>query len=163
MSFTRAGRLSSGRSHAVARRELDREGQSTPRSSTPVTVLAVVGRSVTPGVVDSACQRLGELLRRRSVALVICDVSGHWTPDVCLVDLLARIALIARRARCRIGVVGASAELLRLIDLCGLADVLAVIDDQASSRGGRPKSGKYFAVSRKNVIPLILPLDVSTT
>ncbi len=45
--------------------------------------------------------------------------------DLALVDLLARTALLARRAGGRLAVRGASAQLRGLLDLAGLAELLA--------------------------------------
>ena len=46
-------------------------------------------------------------------------------PDAVLVDAIARLALAARRHRCRIRLRGASQELLELIEFAGLGEVLA--------------------------------------
>jgi STAS domain-containing protein len=44
--------------------------------------------------------------------------------DAVAVDALARLALAARRRGCRVRLVGASPELLQLVDFIGVADVL---------------------------------------
>jgi ABC-type transporter Mla MlaB component len=58
----------------------------------------------------------------RASALEI-DVSGV-TADVAIVDLLARMALCARRRGCALLLRGAAPELVELIDFAGLAEVL---------------------------------------
>jgi ABC-type transporter Mla MlaB component len=128
------------------------------------TAIAVTfGGPVAPGDVTRACDCLRSRVRAAAATVVICDVSGLAPIDAGTVNLIARLALAARRGRCRVLLAGASSDLLALVELCGLAGVVPTSDDQASSRDGSPNSGKYFAVSRKNVIPLILPSDISTT
>jgi len=95
--------------------------------------------------------------------MVVCDVGDLIDPDACTVNALARLALTSRRLGCVISLAGASPRLVELVALCGLGDVLPVVSDQSSSRAGSPNNGKNFAVSRKNVIPLMRPPDVSTT
>lgn len=51
------------------------------------------------------------------------DVSGV-TADVAMLDLLARVALAARRLDHELRLRGASPELLELIELAGLAETL---------------------------------------
>jgi hypothetical protein len=73
--------------------------------------------------------------RREGEAIVVLALGGtemvSWSlvgsgqPDLLLVDELARLALAARRIGCQIGLRGASPELLGLLDLVGLAEVVA--------------------------------------
>ena len=93
---------------------------------------------------------------------VVCDVRG-LAADGTAVDLLCRLALTARRAGRPFAILAPGRDLRDLLDLCGIAGALAVVEDQASRRGGSPNSGKYFGVSRKNVIPLMRPPETSTT
>jgi ABC-type transporter Mla MlaB component len=53
--------------------------------------------------------------------LVELEVSGVAADAVAL-DALARLALAARRHGCRIALAGATPDLWRLIELCGLRD-----------------------------------------
>src|SRR5215210_804980 len=92
-------------------------------------------RPMAPGDVKRACDCLRASVLATGATLVICDVSGLIPNDAATVDLIARLALTARRARCRTLIAGASGELLGLLDLCGLAGVLPTTDGQASSRG----------------------------
>ena len=63
------------------------------------------------------------LLERNEAPVVLCDVSGV-EPDAGTVDALARLQLGARRHGCKVRLRNASAELLRLVEFMGLADVL---------------------------------------
>ena len=47
-------------------------------------------------------------------------------PDIALVDELARLRLIAKRAGGNVIVRGATSELVELIELAGLTDVISV-------------------------------------
>jgi hypothetical protein len=51
------------------------------------------------------------------------DADG-FSADLQVVDALARLALLARRNGCELVLVGASAELIDLIELAGLSGVL---------------------------------------
>jgi hypothetical protein len=62
--------------------------------------------------------------------LVFCDVGGLERPGLPTVDVLARVALAARRRRRELRLEHASPALLELLDLCGLGEVLRV-DDRA--------------------------------
>ena len=64
---------------------------------------------------------------------VALDVDGV-RPDARSVDGLARLALLAARHGWRLVLTRASAELLELIDLMGLAEVLAEQRSGASQR-----------------------------
>jgi hypothetical protein len=57
--------------------------------------------------------------------LLVCDV-GQAAASLAAVDALARCALAARRVGCRLEVRGASAELVELIELAGLAETLGL-------------------------------------
>jgi ABC-type transporter Mla MlaB component len=100
-----------------------------------------------PGRIDRAeipwlCLRLQVLAASVAVDRLVCDVGAIVEPDAVTVDALARLQLTARRSGREIGIRHASRELEELLDLTGLADVIRSAPDQASRRGGRPKSGK---------------------
>ena len=59
---------------------------------------------------------------------IICDVSWIARPDATAVDALARLQLTAQRAGRNLLLVGASSELVELLELSGLAQVLPVAD-----------------------------------
>ncbi|MFL5680990.1 MAG: STAS domain-containing protein [Chloroflexota bacterium] len=68
-----------------------------------------------------------------------CDVRALPHPDVCAVDALARLALVARRHGRDIRIHGASDELRSLIDLAGLGSVLVSADELALEAGRQPE------------------------
>jgi anti-anti-sigma regulatory factor len=129
----------------------------------PNTIVVALGGRVAPDDARALCARLRGLLGETGAARVILDVGAVIEPDACTVNALARLALTSRRLGCVIGLADASPRLLELVALCGLGNVLPVVSVQSSSRAGSPNSGKNFAVSRKNVIPLMRPPDISTT
>ena len=88
------------------------------------------------------CLRLQVLAASVAADRLVCDVGAIVEPDAVTVDALARLQLIARRSGREMGIRHASRELEELLDLTGLAEVIRSAPDQASSRGGRPKSGK---------------------
>lgn len=53
---------------------------------------------------------------------LVCETGAHV--DIGTVDLLARVALTARRLGCELRLLDASPELRELLDLVGLARVL---------------------------------------
>src|SRR5947209_6882173 len=56
---------------------------------------------------------------------VVVDVRGYGTPDLVLVDVLARVRLVAGRLGARVQVLGATAELTQLLGALGLLRALA--------------------------------------
>jgi hypothetical protein len=56
---------------------------------------------------------------------VVVHVGHGLRPDLTLVDALARMQLATRRLGCTIRVDGAGDDLRRLLDLVGLAELLA--------------------------------------
>ncbi len=78
------------------------------------------------------------------LAEVVCDVDGVAPVALPALDVIARLALVARRSRHRIRLEHASPALIELLNLCGLADLLGggaseelgdrPSDDQASAR-----------------------------
>jgi ABC-type transporter Mla MlaB component len=88
-------------------------------------------RSDLPGLYQRACAALaacpGELL--------VCDVRGV-SADAVAVEALARLALGARRHRCRVELRGSSRELDGLIELAGLQAVFRPRTPTAGRRAG---------------------------
>ncbi|MFE3901790.1 STAS domain-containing protein [Streptomyces sp. NPDC059153] len=108
-----------------------RTGLPDVEAMTPI-VLVVTGR-VTRAAVPGLCAELESLLYDPEGALrdpgawVDCDVGGVVQADLALVEAVARLGLVARRAggrRLRLRHV--PPELQRLLDLVGLADVVDV-------------------------------------
>jgi ABC-type transporter Mla MlaB component len=78
-----------------------------------------IARADLPGLCERVCALLAE-----SGRIVACDVSGV-EPDAVTVDALARLQLGACRHGCRVVLRNASAPLLELVELMGLANVLS--------------------------------------
>ncbi|HWU12017.1 MAG TPA: STAS domain-containing protein [Streptomyces sp.] len=88
--------------------------------------LVVTGR-VTRADVPGLCAELEALLSGApEAAMVDCDVGGVVRPDLTLVEAVARLGLVARRAGgVELRLRNVPAELGALLDLVGLADVVA--------------------------------------
>ena len=67
-----------------------------------------------------------EQARSVDAGSVVCDLSAVERPDVATVDALARLRVAARRLGCTLVLRNAGRELCELIDLVGLADILAI-------------------------------------
>ncbi|MFN2587547.1 MAG: STAS domain-containing protein [Actinomycetota bacterium] len=70
------------------------------------------------------CRRVLAALPESPSGVVVCDVRGI-APDAVAVDALARLHLSVRRRGGEVRLCGASEELRDLLDLTGLAEVLA--------------------------------------
>jgi anti-anti-sigma regulatory factor len=74
-----------------------------------------------------------------SPGTIVCDATS-LAPDLVAVDVLARLQLDARRSGRELVLRGASRELLRLLELCGVAGVLGVEPcgqtEEREQRGG---------------------------
>ncbi|MFG3531468.1 STAS domain-containing protein [Streptomyces sp. NPDC047917] len=106
-----------------------RTGLPDVEAMTPI-VLVVTGR-VTRDVVPGLCAELETLLygpdgtARDPGAGVDCDVGGVVRADLALVEAVARLGLVARRAGGRrLRLRNVPPELRSLLDLVGLADVV---------------------------------------
>ncbi|MET8172952.1 STAS domain-containing protein [Streptomyces clavifer] len=95
--------------------------------------LVLTGR-VTRADVPELCARLQALLDGRAVAVppaatvVDCDVGGVIRPDLALVEAVARLGLVARRAGdVELRLRNVPAELTALLGLVGLTDVVGHI------------------------------------
>ena len=87
----------------------------------PVT-LAIRG-PLRPADLPGLYARVCLLLHAAGPGEIACDVAGVPV-DAVAVEALARLQLGARRSGCRVRLENASAELLQLVVLLGLADVL---------------------------------------
>jgi ABC-type transporter Mla MlaB component len=76
-------------------------------------------RADLPGLCDRVCA----LLSAARAGTVYCDVADV-PADATSIDALARLQLAANRNHCRVRLRNASAELLDVVALMGLADVL---------------------------------------
>ncbi|MEU4263865.1 STAS domain-containing protein [Streptomyces sp. NPDC025273] len=96
--------------------------------------LVLTGR-VTRAEVPELCARLEALLDSRpdagasaAATVVDCDVGGVIRPDLALVEAVARLGLVARRAGdAELRLRNVPAELSALLDLVGLTDVVGHI------------------------------------
>jgi ABC-type transporter Mla MlaB component len=64
-----------------------------------------------------------EAMDKRDREVLRCEVAGV-AADAAALDVLARLALVARRSGCELRIDGASQELRSLIAFAGLTDVL---------------------------------------
>ena len=79
-----------------------------------------IGRGEVTAVADRAC---GDLVRC-GPGIVACDVGAVDGPALPTIDVLARLALAARRGRSQMRLEHASPAILELLELCGLGEVL---------------------------------------
>ncbi len=86
--------------------------------------LVLTGR-VTRADVPGLCAELEALLAHTPGAAVDCDVGGVVRPDLALVEAIARLGLVARRAGdVELRLRNVPPELGALLDLVGLTDVV---------------------------------------
>ncbi len=85
-----------------------------------LTIRGPIGRSELPGLYRRACAAL----EGHRNGVLVCDVTG-LSVDAVAVDALARLALGARRHGCQVVLRGVPMELRQLVELVGLAEVLA--------------------------------------
>ncbi|MFD8743922.1 STAS domain-containing protein [Streptomyces sp. NPDC059616] len=123
-----------------------RAGLPDVEAMTPI-VLVVTGR-VTRDAVPGLCAELEALLygpdgaARAPGAGVDCDVGGVVRADLALVEAIARLGLVARRAGGRrLRLRNVSPELRSLLDLVGLADVVDLGYGTGEGAGGGAGAG----------------------
>lgn len=114
--------------------------------SGPRTVVVVVGGPIAAAGVRRLCDHVRALLERGDAQVVTCDLGGFDTPDLGIVDALARPQLTARRVGGRIRVRTAGAEVLLLLILAGLADVVPACVGLGAGVGGEPEAGEHCRV-----------------
>jgi ABC-type transporter Mla MlaB component len=93
---------------------------ASPSSTITFPIRGPLAREDLPALYSRVCR----LLTQSRASLAVIDVTGV-AADAVTVDALARLALAARRHRCRIELRHSSEELRDLIAFMGLADVLA--------------------------------------
>ena len=96
-----------------------------PHDEPGTVVVAIVGRA-TGADVSGCCAELRLLLDGADACLVICDVSTLAAADAVTVDVIARVALTARRLGRPLHLRHASRDLRRLLVFMGLADVVGL-------------------------------------
>ena len=72
---------------------------------------------------------------------IVLDVGDLGHPDLGAIEALCRVALEVHRCEARVCLEGASPELLELIDLAGLARVLAPGRRRRRAADGQPAGG----------------------
>lgn len=76
----------------------------------------------------------GDRLPTRGPIRLVCETAVRV--DIGTVDVLARVALTARRLGCELELRGASPDLRALLDLAGLADVVRCVPGSAGEAQG---------------------------
>jgi hypothetical protein len=89
----------------------------------PRTVTLSISGSLEPADVRVLLERGRSLLDAPRVGLLRCEVAD-LAADLVNLEALARLALDARRRRCRVELADATPQLCALVELLGLADVL---------------------------------------
>jgi ABC-type transporter Mla MlaB component len=89
----------------------------------PGTMVVTIGGPITPGRVGGMCAGLRSALDACDPERVVCDVARVRRPDGATVDLLARLALIARRQGRQMALADVPVELSELLAFVGLGDV----------------------------------------
>jgi ABC-type transporter Mla MlaB component len=84
------------------------------------TMVVVVDGRIARGDAPMLCDQLIATLAGRRTDLVICDVAALVNPDIGTVDVLARLALTARRLGCQVRLRHACPRLQDLVALVGL-------------------------------------------
>jgi ABC-type transporter Mla MlaB component len=84
------------------------------------TMVVVVDGRIARADAPKLCDQLTATLKDRSTDLVICDVGALVNPDIGTVDVLARLALTARRLGCQVRLRHARPRLQDLVALVGL-------------------------------------------
>jgi len=92
---------------------------------TVVVVVTVTGRA-TGDDLRRACEALGGLLGGSDACLVVCEVSARAAPDAATADVVARLALTARRNGRPVQLRHASRDLRRLLQFMGIADAVGL-------------------------------------
>src|SRR5690348_2176617 len=87
------------------------------------TVSLVIRGPITRASLPGLSERCCGFFARNAGSVVECEVVGV-EPDAVTVDALARLQLVAQHNRCRVVLVGASNDLVDLVEFMGLGDVL---------------------------------------
>jgi anti-anti-sigma regulatory factor len=86
----------------------------------PRTVVVVVCGPLRPGMAQRLLDGVGALLQAGGATRLVCELGAAGRPDLALLELLARLQLLARGRGAQLVVSGASAHLAGLAALCGL-------------------------------------------
>jgi ABC-type transporter Mla MlaB component len=108
-------------SAAIPRRD---EFSRAARSYLQMPRDVVISGPLAPAELAELCECVRCRLEGCDAEVLVCDVRALTHPDVATVGALARLQLTARRLGRRIQLRDPPLELRRLLELCGLADVL---------------------------------------
>ena len=103
----------------------------------PSTVVFVVEARLDHAGARALTDRLLVLADGRAGRVVVCDVGIIADPDLATLDALARLALDARRAGCRIRLSQACPDLRNLLALAGLAEILPCVAESVVEVSGQ--------------------------
>jgi ABC-type transporter Mla MlaB component len=95
-----------------------------PSPPVPSAIVLVIGGPVARAEVPGLCEHLRLLLETSDAEVVVCDVAALVDPDLCTLDVLARLQLTARRLGRHVRLRHASWELRKLLALSGLGEVV---------------------------------------
>lgn len=101
------------------------DSSATPLRALPTapgssTIVFVVNGRIDRADAPTLCEHLSTVLEGRDANLVVCDVGALVNPDIGTVDVLARLALTARRLGCQLRLRHPSRRLTDLVALVGL-------------------------------------------
>lgn len=88
------------------------------------TVVLVLTTDLDPAGVAALCRRLERSLAGGGLRHVVCDAGAVRKPDLAVVDVVARLQLVAGRRGHRLRLVRAGGELRELLVLAGLDEVV---------------------------------------
>lgn len=89
----------------------------------------MVGGAIDGADILALCDRVRAELADGHPDVVVFDVGALTDPNLGTVDALARARLIAHRDGCELRLADASAELLELLELAGLAETVPCEDE----------------------------------
>jgi anti-anti-sigma regulatory factor len=93
------------------------------------TIVVAIGGHIERGDVAALCDRIVAVLETSDASTLICDVGCLTKPNAAVVDVLARLQVMARRLDREMRVTNSSRYLQELLELCGLSDVLSSSPD----------------------------------
>ena len=117
-------------------RESAKGGTALDHTDAPrcLTLSETVGR----GAVPVLCASAAELVAADPAAPLLCDVAACTTPDLGIIEALARLELTVRRGGGLMALRGASEELLDLLAWCGLPPPLLVEAERQTEEREEP-------------------------
>jgi MFS superfamily sulfate permease-like transporter len=120
---------------------------SARSSPGPAAVVVVrVGGPVSPGHAQRLYAQLAAQLDEQDPVCVLCRVTGLI--DLSVLDVLARVALIARRRHISVRVASTQGDLEGLLTLTGLASVVTLESGCASQSAGEAEPGEEGGIEK---------------